>query len=82
MEGCGSISKGSFQTCNAGRAGAQPYHVTHADTPIRSFTRRPADSFFTRRHAHPPTRRYVLHPAFRLSNESSVALSPRLRCCG
>ena len=46
MEGCGSISKGSFQTCNAGRAGAQPYHVTPADPPIRSLhspIRRPAD---------------------------------------
>jgi hypothetical protein len=33
-------------TCNAGRAGAQPYRATRADTP----TRRPAD---------PPIRRYV-----------------------
>ena len=24
--------RGSFQTCNAGRAGAQPYRVTRADT--------------------------------------------------
>jgi len=26
----------SFQTCNAGRAGAQPYRATRADTPFRS----------------------------------------------
>ena len=30
------IAKGSFQTCNAGRAGAQPYRATRADTPTRS----------------------------------------------
>src|ERR1700730_2411279 len=36
------ISKGSFQTCNAGRAGVQPYRAARADTP----TRRHADTFF------------------------------------
>jgi hypothetical protein len=40
-------------TCNAGRAGAQPYRATRADTPIR----RPAVSFLP--HADPPTRPYA-----------------------
>src|SRR5580704_15617526 len=41
-------------TCNAGRAGAQPYRATRADTPIR----RPAVSFLP--HADPPTRPYAV----------------------
>ena len=40
-----------FGPCNAGRAGAQPYRATRADTPIR----RPADTpiRFSRRHVSP-----------------------------
>jgi hypothetical protein len=44
-------------TGNAGRAGAQPYRVTRADTRTRP-ARRPADTPM-RRHADAPIRRYA-----------------------